>query len=210
MRSVELTMRNSAVPAAGKPAAAFFARPAFASLSATVLALALLAACGDDPLAVRWVESPDTVRLYALSRTEPNLYSGFDFHPRMPVQIESHSTGGNFDLAVDTAGGEFVWLPPGALGITSAAGIATLEGETFESAVRAPGDTAQYATNVPVPVRTRTTYVIRTRGHTGLFGVSCNYYGKMEPLAIDFASGWVLFQFDVSPACNNRDLIPPD
>lgn len=202
-------MRNPAVSAAGTSAAASPPGPAFAGLFATALALAFLVACDDDPLAVRWVESPDTVRLYALSLTEPNLFSGFDFHPRTPVLVESLATGGNFDLAVDTAGGEFVWLPPGALGITSSAGIATLEGETFESAVKAPGDTAQYATTAPVPVRTRTTYAIRTRGHTGLFGISCNYYGKIEALAIDVASGWILFQFDVSPACNNRDLIPP-
>ena len=203
-------MKNRAVSAVRKPLASPSPRPGFASLAVTALGLAFLAACDDDPLAVRWVESPDTVRLYALSRTEPNLYSGFDFHPRIPVQIENLSTGANFDLAVDTAGGEFVWLPPGALGVSSVAGIATLEGETFESAVRAPADTAQYATRIPVPVRTGTTYVVRTRRHAGLFGINCNYYGKIEPLAFDVESGWVLFQFDVSPACNNRDLIPPD
>ena len=126
----------------------------------------------------------------------------------MPVLIEI-SPRSNFDLAVDTRA-ESSYASPGALGITSRAGIATLDGETFESAVRAPGDTAQYATDVPVPVRTRTTYVIRTRGHAGLFGINCNYYGKFEALAIDVASGQVVFQFDVSPACNNRDLIPPD
>ena len=209
-RPVELTMRNPSVSEAGVPAAARLPRQVLAGIPAAALALALLAACDDDPLSVRWVESPDTVRLHALSRTEPNLYSGFDFHPRIPVLIESLATGGNFDLAVDTAGGQFVWLPPGALGVTSSAGIATMEGETFESTVRAPADTAQYATTVPVPLRIRTTYVIRTRGHAGLFGINCNYYGKIEPLAIDVASGQVVFQFDVSPACNNRDLIPPD
>ena len=203
-------MRNPAVSAARATARAPRPRSFFTSLAATAVALTLLAACDDDPLSVRWVESPDTVRLHALSRTEPNLYSGFDFHPRIPVLIESLATGGNFDLAVDTAGGQFVWLPPGALGVTSSAGIATMDGETFESTVRAPADTAQYATTVPVPLRIRTTYVIRTRGHAGLFGINCNYYGKIEPLAIDVASGQVVFQFDVSPACNNRDLIPPD
>ncbi len=203
-------MRKPAVPAAPQPGAASFPRPVLSAFAATALALLITAACDDDPLAVRWVESPDTVRLFALSHDAPNLFSGFDFKPRAPVLIESLSTGGNFDMAVDTAGGEFVWLPPGALGITSAAGIATLEGETFESAVRAPADTARYSTSAPVPIRLRTIYVIRTRAHTGLFGINCNHYGKFEPLAIDVASGWVLFQFDVSPACNNRDLIPPD
>ncbi len=202
-------MRNPVVSAARTPVAAPFARRVPAGLPATALALALLVGCDDDPLAVRWVEHPDTVRLHALSRTEPNLFSGFDFHLRTPVLIESLSTGGNFDVAVDTAGGEFVWLPPGALGVTSAAGIATLEGETFESAVRAPADTARYATSEPVPLRIRTTYVIRTRAHSGLFGIRCSYYGKIEPLAVNVAAGWVLFQFDASPACNNRDLIPP-
>ncbi len=184
-------------------------RLAVAWVTLTTAMLVSLPACDDDPFAVKWVERPDTVRLYALSRSEPNLYSGFDFYPRLPVLVESLGTGGNFDLAVDTADGEFVWLPPGALGISNAAGLATLQGETFESAVRAPGDTAQYATDAAVPIRTRTIYVVRTRGHSGLFGTRCNYYGKIEPLAIDLASGWVHFRFDVSPACNNRDLIPP-
>ena len=198
-----LTRSTVAVPAAIRGGHGFVV------VVGAALALATLPACDDDPFAVRWGENPDTVRLYALSRAEPNLYSGFDFHGRVPILVEGLATAGNFDVAVDTAGGEFVWLPPGALGITSSAGLATLPGETFESALKAPADTAQYATREPVPISTGTTYVVRTRGHAGLFGTNCNYYGKIEPLAVDVGSGWVVFQFDVSPACNNRDLVPP-
>lgn len=178
-------------------------------LPVSALLLSSLLACEDDPFAVRWVSDPDTVRLFALSRTEPNLFSGFDFHPRAQVQIEAPRTGNQWDLAVDTLNGEFVWLPPGALGVTSTAGLATLDDVTFESATRAPGDTASYSRNDPVPMRTRTVYVIRTRGHSGNFGTRCNYYGKIEALAINIPSGWVVFRYDMSRACNGRDLVPP-
>lgn len=202
-------MKNPLATVADVPAAPRSRRSFRAGIPLAAMALASLPACEDDPFAVRWAENPETVRLYALSRNEPNLVSGYDFHPRRPVLVESLATGANFDLAVDTAGGEFVWLPPGALGIASGAGLATIEGETFESVLRAPADTAAYSTTAPVPVRIRTIYVIRTRGHSGRFGTRCSYYGKIEPLAIDVASGWLHFRFDVSPACNNRDLIPP-
>ncbi len=168
-----------------------------------------LVACGDDPFAVRWEENPDTVRLFALSRPEPNLFSGFDFRPRQAVQIEAPTTGGNWDLAVDVLDGRFVWLPPGALGVTSQAGLATLENETFASAAGAPADSSRYVSDVPVPIRTDRIYVIRTRRHPGYFGTLCNYYGKIEALNLDLAYGSVSFQYDVSGACNSRDLIPP-
>ncbi len=178
-------------------------------LPALAFILSSVLGCDDDPFAVRWVSDPDTVRLHALSRAEPNLVSGYDFHPRTPVQIESSLTGSNWDLAVDTLDGEFVWLPPGALGITSTSALATLEDEDWESATRAPGDTTRYSREEPVPMRTRTVYVIRTRGHSGLFGTQCSYYGKIEPLAINIPSGWVVFRYDMSRACNSRDLVPP-
>ena len=167
-------------------------------------------ACDDDPFAIRWTVNPDTVRLYALSRPEPNLVSGYDFFPRQAVRIEAPTTGDDWDLAVDVRDGAFVWLPPGALGIPSEAAVAILDGETFESATEAPEDTTQYITDAAIPIRTGRIYVIRTRRHPGFFGTLCNYYGKIEPLATDFVSGSVYFQFDVSQACNNRDLIPPD
>lgn len=202
-------MRNIPFSPSRKDARGFGRRVPWVCVPAAAFLLSSVAGCDDNPFAVRWASDPDTVRLYALSLTEPNLFSGYDFHPRTPVQIESSLAGSNWDLAVDTLAGEFVWLPPGALGIPSNSGLATLEGETWESATRAPGDTTHYSGREPVPMRTRTVYVIRTRGHSGLFGTLCSYYGKVEPLAINISSGWVVFRYDMSRACNSRDLVPP-
>ncbi len=168
------------------------------------------AACDDDPFAVRWTADPDTVRLFALSRPEPNLVSGYDFYPRRAVRIEAPTTGDDWDLALDFRDGEFVFLPPAALGLSSRAGLAVLEGATFESATEAPSDTTAYTTDAPVPVRLGRIYVIRTRRHSGFWGTLCHYYGKIEPLASDPNSGSLHFQFDLSQACNDLDLVPPD
>ena len=173
-------------------------------------AAGVLAACDDNPFLIRWVEDPDTVRLYALSLPEPNLVSGFDFHLRRAVRIEAPNTGDDWDLAVDRREGTLVWLPAAALGIPSEAALAILEGETFVSAIEAPEDTARYVSDAPVPIVPGRVYVIRTRRHRGTFGTICNYYGKIEPLSTDVAAGTVRFQFDMSRICNSRDLIPPD
>lgn len=169
----------------------------------------LLASCGDDPFAFNWVEDPDTVDLYVLSRPETNLLSAFDFSSRIPKRLEAPTTGDLWDLTVDYRDGRFVWLPPGALGITSDAALATLEGHTFDSAEEAPADTTAYVGDAPIPIRFDLIYVIRTRRHQGTFSV-CNYYGKIEVLETDTIVGTVRFQFDVNPGCNSRDLVPPD
>ena len=92
---------------------------------------AVASACGDDPFAIRWTESPDTVLLYSLARPELNLVSGFNFQSRFPVTVEGPTSTGNWDVAVDTRDNQIVLLPPGALGISSRAGIAELPGKTF-------------------------------------------------------------------------------
>ena len=116
------------------------------------------------------------------------------------MRIEAPDTGDDWDLAVDTRGGQLVWLPAAALGIPSEAGLAILEGETFESATEAPEDTARYVSDAPVAIVQGRIYAIRTRRQPGTFGTICNYYGKIEPLAVDVDAGTVRFQFDVSPS----------
>lgn len=168
-----------------------------------------LGACGDDPFAVEWFANPDTVQLYALSRPEPNLLSAFDFYNRAPKRLESVSTGDQWDLVADVREGQVVWLPPGALGIPSEAAVATLENETFESAARAPSDTARYVGDEAIPVRLGQVYVIRTRRIQGSFS-TCNHYGKIEALETDPVAGTIRFQFDVNRICNDLDLVPPE
>lgn len=167
-------------------------------------------ACGDDPFAIRWELSPDTVLLYSMARPELNLVSGFNFHTRFPVVIEEATSTGTWDMAVDTRGGQIVMLPPGALGIDSRAGIAELPGELFDDVIEAPNDTSAYNSLDPVPVEMGTIYVIRTNQSLGGFGTRCVYYFKIEPLIIDPEGGTLTFKYDGSPVCNDFKLLPPD
>ena len=178
--------------------------------AAAALVVFSMAACDDDPFQVNWEADADTATLFALSRPELNLPAAFDFFSRLPVRLESPTTGSNWDLALDSQGGELVWLPPRALGVSSEAGVAVLEGQTFLDARQAPGDTARYAKDQAVPIRTGEIYVVRTRLIPGAFGTLCTYYGKIEALEIEAVPGRMTFQFDVSPVCNDRDLIPPN
>ncbi len=178
---------------------------------APLLLLAVLTvACGDDPFAIPWEESPDTVLLYSLARPELNLASGFNFRARVAVRIEAANSTGNWDLALDTRDGKLVFLPPGALGVTSRARVAQLAGRTFDEVREAPGDTAVYSATAPVPVELGSIYVVRTGQRPGVFGARCVYYAKLEPVAIDVAGGTLRFMFDASPICNDRKLVPPD
>jgi hypothetical protein len=52
-------------------------------------------------------------------------------------------------------------------------------------------------------------YVIRTREKAGLYGQTCVYYGKFQPLEKDLVAGTLRFLFDTSPVCNSRKLYPP-
>lgn len=181
-----------------------------ALITAVGLGLVGLSACDDDPFAINWTSSPDTVLLYSLARPELNLVSGFNFRRRQTVRIEGAEATGNWDMAVDTRGGQIVILPPGALGVESAARIAPMPGETFESLLEAPSDTLLYTANDPVPATVGTAYVVRTERYAGAFGTRCVSFGKFQPLDVDPAGGTLTFVFDVSPVCNDRRLIPPD
>lgn len=169
-----------------------------------------LVACDDDPFALRWTADADTVRLFALSLPQANLVSAIDFSSRSPVRIESPTAEGRWDVAIDYREGQFVWLPAGALGVVSEAAIGVLENETFLGAEKAPGDTLRYVRDEGLPIRLGEVYVVRTRRSAGAFGSRCSYYGKVEALDLDSEARAVTFQFDVSPVCNSRDLVPPN
>lgn len=171
---------------------------------------AALSGCGDDPFSFPWEPSPDTLRLYALSQPDLNRVSALDAYPRRAVRVEAAATAGQWDVAVDTADGRFVWLPPGVLGVASQAGIAELDERSFDAARTAPADTARYARDRAVPVEPGRVYALRTRRHAGSFGATCRYYGKVQALDIDVPGAAILLHYDVSPLCNSRSLVPPD
>lgn len=173
------------------------------------LPLATLA-CGDDPFALDWRASPDTVRLYSLARPELNLPSAYDFAARVALRIEAAAATGRWDMAIDTEQGGLVFVPPGVLGVDSEAGIAEAPGSDFVALEDAPSDTAAYAVDRSVPIRVGGLYVVRTHEQISTFGQRCNFYAKLEVLEADEDLGTVTFQFDASPLCNSRRLIPPD
>lgn len=179
------------------------------ALAAAVL-VAALTACGNDPFSYRWSDVPDTAQIYSIARPELNLPSGFSFYDGFALVVELPSATGRWDVALDTEDGQLVLLPPGAVGIVSRARIAALPGIPYGDITEAPGDTAQYSANDPVPVTAGTSYVIRTNVRPGSFGSACTYYAKMEPVEIDVAEGTLKFRYATNPICNSHDLVPPD
>ncbi len=189
------------------------ARPRWRSLvlGLSVVATALtFGACEDDPFGFNnWESFEDTVQLFSLARPELNLPSAYNFNRRSLHQVEAANASGQWDVALDTRGGQLVLLAPRVLGIDGQAGIAPLPNESFETIVEAPADSTLYITSAAVPVVTGQLYVIRTNQGTGSFGQRCTYYAKMEPLSADAELGLLEFRLDSNPICNSRDLIPP-
>jgi len=181
-----------------------------ASLLALLVLSVALSACGGDPFAFPWTSRPDTVLLYSLARPELNLEAAYDFHNELRIRVEAANATGSWDIALDTRGGQLVLLPPGALGITSKASVAVIPGLSFADVLDAPEDTAAYTRSAAVPVEMGTVYVVKTAQSPGIFGTSCSYYAKLEPLVIDVEGGTLTFIVVASPVCNSRRLIPPD
>ena len=193
-----------------KPRRLDFRGRALALVAFVVLGTAGVAACGSDPYAIKWKESPDTAVLYSLARPQLNLVGGFDFYNRISVRVEDPQATGNWDVAVDTRDGKIVLVAPGVLGVDSKARVTRIPGVKFEDVVQAPGDTTLYTATSPVPVEFGSVYVMRTRQQYGPYGQVCVFYAKLAPLEIDPVEGLLRFVYDASPVCNDRWLIPRD
>ncbi len=167
-----------------------------------------LTAC-EDPFVGRWNDAPDSAFVHSLARPEINIESGFAFNERRRVRIQAPNATGTWDVALDTQGGALVLLPPGALGITARAGIASLGATPFDDVRQAPGDTLLYELDDPVPMTVGHVYAIRTNRSLTGFGSTCVYYAKIEPFTLDVPEGLMRFKFVVSPVCNSRDLFSP-
>ena len=170
-----------------------------------------LSGCGENVFEQKWtVARVDTVLIYSLARPELNLPSGFDFVNRLAVEIQAAGATGAWDLLLDTQDGQLVFLPPGALGITSEARVLSLPGMAFDDVIRAPKDTTLYSVDLPLPVETTSVYVVRTHQGRDRFGLPCRFFGKLQPLEVEPALGTVRFVYDVSRLCDDRGLIPED
>jgi hypothetical protein len=187
------------------------ARSRWGVLSAAAVAVVVgLVGCNSNPLTYNWSDIPDTVQLYSLALPELNAPSGFDFFNKVTIRVEAPGATGNWDVALDTAGGTLAFLPPGALGITAKAGIATLPGMTLADVTKAPSDTLLYEKDTAAPIVQGSVYVVRSNQHAGSFGQSCVYYAKVAPVDIQVAAGTLTFQYVASPVCNSLDLVAPN
>lgn len=184
----------------------------FRSLSLLLLLPAVLGACGDDPLAPGdWIAVTDSVTLYSVSRPElVGLPSAFDFINGIRLPVEDPGASGQWDLALAEQNGELVFAPAVAFeGMSSRARIARLEGQPFETLVRAPGDTLRY-TAAPLRVEVGGVYVMRSRRASCQFFGTGSYFAKLEVVRVDPIGGTVTFRAIRNPNCGDRDLVPPD
>lgn len=177
-----------------------------------LLALAAItgaAACDDGFGPINWLATPDTLAVYSLARSElRGLPSAIDLYNLQSVRIEVPGMTGLWDVAFSEEGGQFVLLPPSWFpGVSSRAGIAVIEGQSFEEVIRAPADSASYSITEPVPVRTDVVYVFRT-GRRPLS--SCIYFAKATAVALDEEAGRLEMQIVRNPVCADRYLVPPD
>ncbi|MGB1778251.1 MAG: hypothetical protein ACPHQP_01730 [Longimicrobiales bacterium] len=180
------------------------------SISGALAVLLIATACDDDPFAFRWTDNPDTVLLYSMARPELGLVSAYSFYQGLELEVEVPSSAGQWDLAIDTQGGEIVMLPPPVLGIFTEAEIATIENTRLEDVTQAPSDSLRYVSDRPVPVEFGNVYVVKTNRSPGSFGRSCRYHAKLEAVDIDPVGGTFVFRHVTNPVCNDRDLVPPN
>ena len=168
-------------------------------------------ACGENIFDIKWTTANvRTVLLYSLARPEINLPTAFDFVERRAFEIHAPGVTGSWDLAVDTRDGQLVFLPPGALGLTSEVMVLAMPGMEFDDVLRAPRDSTMYTKDEPLLVDTGTVYVLRTHQGRSQFGVACVFYGKLQPVTVDQARGTVVFEYDVNTLCDDRALVPED
>ena len=180
------------------------------SLSGALVVLLTATACDDDPFAFKWTDIPDTVLLYSMARPELGLVSAYSFFEGLELEVEVPGAAGQWDIAIDTRGGEIVMLPPPVLGIFSEAEIATFENSELADVTEAPRDSLRYVSDQPVPIEFGNVYVVKTNRSPGSFGRSCRYHAKLEAVDIDPIGGTLTFRHVTNPVCNDRDLIPPN
>ena len=170
-----------------------------------------MSGCGENIFEQKWIEARvDTVLIYSLARPELNLPTAFDFVGRLALEIQAPEATGTWDLLLDTQDGQLVFLPPGALGITSETMVLAIPNMAYDDVITAPADTTLYSVDYPVLVETTSVYVLRTHQGVDRFGLPCSFYGKLQPLEAELAVGTVRFMYDVSRKCDDRGLVPTD
>jgi hypothetical protein len=172
---------------------------------ALVAAFGLVAAACDDDLEFPRLEVlTDSVVLHSLSRPElQGLPAAFDFIARLNVRVEAVGATENWDIAVGESGGQFVWIPAGALpGVQIRPGIGRVTDRAYEQVTEAPTDTAFYTVRQTLPITAGGVYVVRSRR------LQCAFYAKVRVLELNASTGSVAFEYLQNPNCGDRTLVP--
>ncbi len=181
-------------------------RPPRPVIVLVVVALAAIAACGDNSLglpAAHFNNVVDSVSLWALDATPLNTPSAYSIIGRMVVQ--TYQTTG-FDFAFNiTPAGQAVLLPTGALGLGKASGI-LLQSKSFDSITVAPS--TGYQDSVAVAVDSGTTAVLRSRPVSSCVIGTVFLYAKLQVLRIDTIARRIDYHILVDENCGYRGLEP--
>lgn len=165
-------------------------------------ALVALVACTEeigllDPEVVSRV---DTLSLWSLSGSAPNLPSAFNLETRQAVRTD---LGGAFDFAFDiTAGNEARLYPTDALGLTGGSGLQVTT-VPFADILEAPG--GGYEDSSAVVIMPLTVVLVASRPTDCVIGLR-PYVAKLEILALDLADRRIDVQVLVNANCGYRSL----
>ncbi len=177
---------------------------------AALLAVALVAGCGNSLGPNTWFAVPDSATLYSLSRPEyigkPSAYD-FTSSGRGGVVVEAPGYTNQWDIAIVDGANGLELAPAGTFeGVTAKPALTriTTAGETFETLARAPSDSKLYSDSTRLPAVEGGLYVVRTRQVS-----TCVYYAKFELISVDQQAGTVRLVAMGDPYCNDRALISP-
>jgi hypothetical protein len=175
----------------------------------TLLAVAVVAACGDDDNLPDPTEENvvDTITVGSLTDTPITTASGFAVISALPVRTDQEG-GAGFDVAYDILGspdtGQSVLLPRAALGIVSGStaepGLMRRD-EAFDAITVAPSN--GYVTEEAVPIAVGDRYIVRSRVTCAL---AVPFYAKIEVLS--FEDNSVTLKVLANVNCGYRGLEP--
>jgi hypothetical protein len=142
----------------------------------------------------------------------------------LPTALDVTSTGGfiaggrfperqqdaeQWDLAIRVRDGQVVFVPAGALGLSSNPGIThPLMGQSFDQVIEAPG-TGSFVTDSAVVVQEGAVYVVRSRNFPCGFGRAAQY-AKIQPLAVSAVDGTVRLRIATNEVCGDPRLVEQD
>lgn len=119
---------------------------------------------------------------------------------------ERPSDAEQWDFTLRLRGGEFVFLPRGAVGVSAnRAGITRPMDTPFEDVRQAPAS-SRFLTDSAVVVRQGATYVVRSR----IYSNPCFQYARVQPLELNVAAGTVRMQVVTSATCQDTRLVEKD